>query len=306
MSVPGASIDLSRFKDLSKLTATAPINGQKGAAQAAPPLTAPLSRFVEDPHNPRTEFHAEEFKALVEDIREHGILQPVVVVPLENDQLMIRWGARRLRAARELGLESLPYTIQTDARQQSDFAQVAENEQRAGLSPMDLAHFVERMVAKGMPKKDIAAKLRRDPAVVTHLLSLASAPAFILGLYQSGQCRQPEYLYHVRKLWETHPNIVEYHCARLESITPALLARLKDLANSGAGPKARVRLPRAKRHGPNKYELTSRAVAMRQLSIEDRYVTIVSCRMLIREKDGSEHEVAGDALAELLLAGTRA
>jgi len=306
MSVSGASIDLSRFKDLSKLTATAPTHGLIGAAPAAPPLTAPLCRFVEDPHNPRTEFHTEEFKALVEDIREHGILQPVVVVPLENGQLMIRWGARRLRAARELGLESLPYTIQTDARQQSDFAQVAENEQRAGLSPMDLARFVERMVAKGMPKKDIAAKLRRDPAVVTHLLSLASAPAFILGLYQSGQCRQPEYLYRVRKLWEIHPKVVEEHCARRQSVTPAFLATLKALVNSGAGPKARSGLPRPKRHGPNKYELTSRAVAMRQLSIEDRHVTIVSCRMLIREKDGSEHEVAGDALAELLLAGTRA
>jgi ParB/RepB/Spo0J family partition protein len=303
MTLPSAPINLSRFKDLSQLASPTPRSGSD--AQVAPPLTATLSRFVEDPHNPRTEFDTKEFKALVEDIREHGILQPVVVVPLENGQLMLRWGARRLRAARQLGLEVIPYSIQTDARQQSEFAQVSENEQRADLSPMDLARFVERMVAKGMHKKDIAAKLRKDSAVITHLLSLATAPGFILELYRSGQCRQPEYLYELRKLWETHPEAVEKHCARQEPVTATFVSKLKSLLNAAAASRRRSRQARPKRHGPNKYELTSKAVAKRPLTLETRSVTIVSCRMLIREQDGSEHELAGDALAELLLAGAR-
>ena len=63
---------------------------------AAP--SAPLAQFEEDPENPRTEFDDVDFAAFVEDIKQRGILQPLVVRRTDNGKLRVRFGARRLRA----------------------------------------------------------------------------------------------------------------------------------------------------------------------------------------------------------------
>ena len=189
--------------DLSALDAmVAPL----GNAPSALAPTAPAAQFVEDPTQPRSEFEEdEEYLALVQDIRRRGILQPVIVRRLPSGMLQVRFGARRLRAAIAAGLSVIKYIETDDERQFDDYAQVAENRYRRPLQPLETAQFIERKLAAGEKKKQVAAALHLDPSAVTHLLALAyDPPALLLELYHSHRCRAPHLLYALRKLAQVH------------------------------------------------------------------------------------------------------
>jgi ParB family chromosome partitioning protein len=189
---------------------------------------APLSAFIEDPNQPRMEFDDPEFEVFVEDIRERGILQPIMVQALPDGMLLIRFGARRYRAAVRLGLTSVPYVVIEDERQLDDYAQVSENEMRKGLQPLELALFIQRKLSAGEKKKAIAAKLQMDASAVTHLLALVDGPPLLLELYQSRKCRLPIYLYQLRKLHEKHPALVERRCSEVDFIDRSALASISE------------------------------------------------------------------------------
>ena len=100
----------------------------------------PLDRLIEDPNNPRTEFPEVEIDELADSIRQHGILQPLVVAPADATGChRIHHGAKRSRAARRAGLAEVPVVVR-DAPTDG-YAQVAENQKRHGLTPMDLARI---------------------------------------------------------------------------------------------------------------------------------------------------------------------
>lgn len=200
------------------------------AAQAAPsPVVpkAPREQFEEDPDNPRFEFDDPDFEDFVADVAERGILQPIVVRPV-NGKLRIRFGARRYRAGCRLNLAELPYVITEDERQFDDYAQVAENERRKSLQPLELATFIKKKLDAGDKKKEVAAKLKIDASAVTHLMSLIDAPAFLLELYHSRKCRAPHYLYELRKLHDKNAEIVERRCAEADEIDRRLLVAIAE------------------------------------------------------------------------------
>jgi len=287
---------LSKFRE--SLSAEASAGDRSGA------LSAELHRFIEDPKNPRTEFDekSEGFRNLVEDIREHGVLMPVVVVSGDDDKLIIRFGARRLRAARVLNLPTLPYTIQKDDRQNSPFAQVSENEQRDNLSPMELARFIDARVGEGMSKQDIAKKLRRPLHDITYLQALTTAPDFVLELYKSGKCRSPQQLYLLRKLYEADRVLVERRCLAAPEITTTFIDGLKAAieARKGKTPARGSSKKPGKKFDNTELPLVSEALAQRIMNHEGTPVSIVRGLMIVRAEDGSEREVGGDALAQLI------
>ena len=200
--------------------------------------TAPLAEFEEDPENPRFEFDDPEFEDFVEDVRERGILQPVIVRPVDGGKLRIRFGARRYRAAVRLQLDELPYHITEDERQFDDYAQISENERRKSLQPLELAMFASRKLAGGEKKKDIAAKLKITPSTVTYLLSLIDAPPFLLELYHSRKCRLPQYFYELRKFYDRDVEIVERICSEAEVIDRRLLVVIAEEIEPTARPLA--------------------------------------------------------------------
>jgi ParB/RepB/Spo0J family partition protein len=292
-------VDLTRARPL-KVTAPDEI------VVTGKPALAPVDQFVEDPANIRTEFDAESFRLLVDDIKTHGILQPVVVRETADGRLQVRFGHRRLRAARQLNLELIPYVVQTDARQDTDFAQFSENEMREGLSPMDIARFVKRKVAEGMPKQEIAVAIGKDPTEIAHYLDLADAEGFILELYQSGKCRNARTLCELHRLWQSHGEVVERRAKAAAEVTPTIVATLRqELEGSERSrPKKRKRPKKAARRPDRDAEdaRASNEVAQRTFTYEGRPVTIVSCRMTIREQGGAERELLGDHLAQIVLA----
>jgi ParB family chromosome partitioning protein len=191
---------------------------------AAP--TAPLAQFEEDPENPRTEFDDVDFDAFVEDIRQRGILQPLVVRRTDNGKLRLRFGARRLRAAQRLKLDAIPYIVTEDDRQFDGYAQVSENEQRKDLEPLELARFIAKRVAAGEAKGAIAGKLGVHGNDVTYLLCLIDAPPLIEELYACGKCRSPQFLYRLRRMFDKQPDLVTSRVEALDSITRANLDQI--------------------------------------------------------------------------------
>ena len=219
------ALDLSALDGLVVAPTDAPL-------RVAP--TAPISSFVEDPAQPRIEFEEDAvYLALVEDIRRRGILQPVIVRRLASGLLQLRFGARRLRAAKAAGLARIPYIETDDERQFDDYAQVAENRYQRPLQPLELALFIERKLAGGEKKKQVAANLQLDPSAVTHLLALAfDPPVFLLELYHSRRCRAPHLLYALRKLARANGPALE---AALADGLPVDHLRVKVIASSLGG-----------------------------------------------------------------------
>ena len=189
---------------------------------------AALSLIEEDPANPRFEHVPEDFEALIEDVRVHGILQPIVVRRLPNGKLRIRFGARRYRAAVRLGLAEIPYVLTEDPRQFDDYAQVAENERRTALQPLELATFIAKKLREGDSKSKIAARLGIHPSALTHLLCLVGdVPPFLLELYHSRRCRSSQYLYRLTKLWKVDPLRIQDECAAAGEIDARMIAALE-------------------------------------------------------------------------------
>ena len=137
------------------------------------PLVVPLDCLYEDLNNPRTEFPESEIDELANDIRERGILQPIVVHPVDAAaRYRIHFGAKRLRAARRAGLDKVPVVVR-DAPVDA-YAQVAENQKRHGLTPLDLARFIRAKVGEGESNATIAKRLVMDLTTVAHHLEADS------------------------------------------------------------------------------------------------------------------------------------
>lgn len=195
--------------------------------RATLPARAPLALFEEDPENPRFEHDAKAFEALVIDVGQRGILQPIVVRPLDGGKLRIRFGARRYRAAVRLGLADAPYVTTEDERQFDDYAQVSENARRAPLQPLELATFIAKKLKQGAKKNNVAQRLQMDPSALTHLLALVGdAPAWLLELYHAHRCRTPQYLYLLRRLARNHPEMVAARCAEVPDVDKHFLDTL--------------------------------------------------------------------------------
>jgi ParB family chromosome partitioning protein len=212
--------------DLSALDGLQIGKPSKGSGVA---MRAPLDAFDEDPDNPRFETDDQAFEALVADVGERGILQPIVVRLRPNGRLQIRFGMRRYRAALRNALPDAPYIVTEDPRQFDDYAQVAENEMRMPLQPLELAMFIEKKIIARAHKNQIAKSLHIDPSALSHLLALVGkVPPLILELYHARKCRSPSYLYELRRLAERAPELVGERCARAEVINRAFINLLAD------------------------------------------------------------------------------
>ncbi|MDH4061450.1 MAG: ParB/RepB/Spo0J family partition protein [Aquincola sp.] len=171
------------------------------------PLLVLLSALCEDPANPRTEFPEAELQELAEDIRQHGILQPIVVQPADADgRYRIHFGAKRFRAAGLAGMTEVPVTVRLIAA--DPYAQVAENQKRHGLSPLDLARFIRARVDLGESNATIARRLGIDLTTVAHHLALLELPPPLEAALRTGRCAAARTLYELNKVHAQRPEAV--------------------------------------------------------------------------------------------------
>ena len=187
----------------------APLRSSETAAEGdvssgGRPLLVPLDRLSEDPNNPRTEFPDAEIEELAESIRQHGILQPLVVCPTNQPgHYCIHHGAKRNRAARRAGLSEVPVVVR-DAPA-DPYAQVAENQKRNGLTPLDLARLIRRQADAGDSNATMAKRLGIDQTTIAHHLALLDLPPELNEAMQAGRCTSPRTLYELNKLHHEEP-----------------------------------------------------------------------------------------------------
>ena len=136
---------------------------------------------------PRKSFDDGAIAALADSIREHGMIQPILVRPLENGSYQIVAGERRWRAARMLGLEEVPVTIRAMSDQETMQIALIENLQRENLNPIEEAQGYQELLDQfGMTQEGIAQIVGRSRSAVANSLRLLQLPEQIQQYLQEG------------------------------------------------------------------------------------------------------------------------
>jgi ParB family transcriptional regulator, chromosome partitioning protein len=197
------------------------------------PLLLAMSMLYEDAHNPRTEFPEEAIAELTEDIRQRGVLQPLVVHPADSDgRYQVHFGAKRLRAAIRAGLHEVPVVVRDLPADR--YAQVAENQKRRGLTPLELARFIRSQVHAGDSNATIARQLGMNLTAVAHHLSLLDLPPVLDDAMKSGRCTSPRTLHELSKLHADRPGQVHALLASAADITRASVSAIRSAADEAA------------------------------------------------------------------------
>jgi ParB family chromosome partitioning protein len=150
-------------------------------------LELPVEQIVPNPRQPRTVMDEAELQNLANSIREHGILQPLLVShePLSGGYTLVA-GERRLRAARLAGLETVPVIIRQTSDQQRLELALIENVQRADLTPLETAEAYHHLIEEfGLTHEEVAQRVGKSREAVTNTHRLVRLPDPVkLGLAQ--------------------------------------------------------------------------------------------------------------------------
>lgn len=146
----------------------------------------PTSAIRPNTHQPRSTFPENGIRELAASIKEVGILQPLVVRSTETGFELIA-GERRLRAAKEAGLDRVPVLIRQAADNESMELALVENLQREDLNPLETAAAYQALMESfGITKEALANRLGKSRAAVTNTLRLAHLPAGIRDMLLEG------------------------------------------------------------------------------------------------------------------------
>lgn len=139
-------------------------------------------QIVPSPLQPRKEFQPEMLAELMESIREHGIIQPLIVRRV-NGKLELIAGERRFRASRELGLKELPVIVREASDKDVLEMALIENLQREGLNPIEEAQAYSRLAKDfHMRQEDIAQRVGKNRATVANTMRLLDLPEAVRNL----------------------------------------------------------------------------------------------------------------------------
>ena len=136
-----------------------------------------VTRITPNPEQPRLAFDETSLQELAASIREHGVLQPILVRPLDGGDYQLIAGERRWRASKAAGLDTIPALVEEIDDDTALEISLIENLQREDLSPLDEAAMYDRMVRDhGYSVRRLAQKLGKDKGYLENRLRLADAP----------------------------------------------------------------------------------------------------------------------------------
>jgi len=154
-----------------------------------------IDDVMSNPNQPRQHFDSESLASLAESIKEHGILQPIVVAPAKKGFQIVA-GERRWRAAKMAGLSKIPAIVRTLGAQHRLELSIIENVQRADLNPLETATaFLKLKTQFNLTDAGIAGRVGKAPSTITNQLRLLDLPDFakkalIEGKLSEGHARQ--------------------------------------------------------------------------------------------------------------------
>lgn len=140
-------------------------------------VTLRLSEIEPNRDQPRKIFSEEALNELADSIREHGVLQPLLVRPLPGGSYQLVAGERRWRASRMAGLQEVPVVIREMDEEQAMEIALIENLQREDLNPIEVAEGCHQLIEKyGLTQETAAKKLGKSRSSVTNSLRLLALP----------------------------------------------------------------------------------------------------------------------------------
>lgn len=146
-------------------------------------VQVPLDKIKANPYQPRKEFSEEELNELAESIKEHGVIEPIIVVkPTDvvasgNGEFIIVGGERRSRAARLAGLSTIPAVVKNYTGQQMLEIALIENIQRSDLNSLEEAMaYQQLMVMANLSQEEVAKRVGKNRSTIANSVRLLKLP----------------------------------------------------------------------------------------------------------------------------------
>jgi len=137
----------------------------------------PVERIDPNPHQPRTHFDHGQLEDLIESIKAHGVIQPVVVTPKQDGRFELITGERRLRASKIAGLETIPSLVRTATEQQKLELAIIENIQRQDLDPIEEARSYLRLQHEfNLTQDEVGVRVGKSRPQVANIIRLLQLP----------------------------------------------------------------------------------------------------------------------------------
>ena len=166
-------------RGLGALIPTGPNDGNDSGGAALPSLTSvAIDAIRPNPYQPRTRMQERQLAELAQSIREHGVVQPLIVTRGQQPETWtLIAGERRWRAAQRAGLEQVPVVVKDVAPQEMLELALVENLVRADLSPLEEALAYRQLIDEfGLTQATVAERVGRSRVSVTNTLRLLGAP----------------------------------------------------------------------------------------------------------------------------------
>lgn len=181
-------------RGLDALLRAYPEPAQEEERQAAPAVDAvrrkvPVELIARNPRNPRREFRQEDLDELASSLKQHGVVQPIVVRRVDggDERYEIIAGERRWRAAQLAGLHDVPVTVLDVSDKQALELAIVENVQRADLNPVEEARGYQALIAEfDYSQSDLGDVIGKSRVHVTNTLRLLKLPEKVLAMIESG------------------------------------------------------------------------------------------------------------------------
>lgn len=149
--------------------------------------TLPLSKLQANPDQPRRHFDTEALEELAASIKEHGIIQPIVVVP-KGDTFEIVAGERRFRASKLAGLTDVPVIVRTLSAQNQLEISLIENIQRRDLNSIETATSYAKLRDQfNLTNDQIAQRVHKSSSAVINTMRLLKLPGEVIALIAEGK-----------------------------------------------------------------------------------------------------------------------
>ena len=157
-------------------------------AAPAPPTALPIQAIRPNPEQPRTHLQPASLEELAASIREHGVLQPILVSRAPDAGYVLIAGERRWRAAQLAGLTEVPVVISDSAESDRLTLALVENIQRQDLTPLEEAQAYQRLVREAqLTQAAVAQRVGKSRVSVTNSLRLLQLPSAVRASLAAGE-----------------------------------------------------------------------------------------------------------------------
>jgi ParB family chromosome partitioning protein len=248
-----------------------------------------VEHIESNPYQPRTIFDPEKMADLVASVREHGVLQPILVRRMAPDRYQLVAGERRFRAAEKAGLRSVPAVVKecTD-REQLEMA-VVENLQREDIGAIEAARAYRRLIDEfEMTQDTVAQRVGKSRSAIANVLRLLRLPDEVQDSVEQGEISEG----HARALMmaEFTPAILhtwqEAKRKRLSVRDTERLAKRSRESIAGGGPEAAAGADRSRNNSAGGAGGKEKTADPNEADVVERMQSALGTKVTIRRSSG--------------------